>query len=143
MTPSTWRRTARQPHGAAAAAALRQKAPASRRNQQSNALHLYLQGTAACARQYMAAHRLAGVEPLPLLCLGVAQLTAALSKKVPDRDRAVLTAFALLQARPPPTSRPSWRDTPLLFKGEALQVLQAWFCRPAAPAAACCTAAAP
>ncbi|KAK9844168.1 hypothetical protein WJX81_006772 [Elliptochloris bilobata] len=54
-------------------------------------------GTAACARQYMAAQRLAGAEPLPLLCLGVAQLTVALSKKVPDRDRAVLTAFALLQ----------------------------------------------
>lgn len=47
----------------------------------------------------MAAHRLAPCEPLPLLCLAVSQLTQALSKKVPNRDRAVLTAFAFLQAR--------------------------------------------
>lgn len=47
----------------------------------------------------MAAHRLAPCEPLPLLCLAVAQLTQALSKKVPNRDRAVLTAFAFLQVR--------------------------------------------
>ena len=83
----------------------------------------------------MAAHRLAGAEPLPLLCLGVAQLTAALSKKVPDRDRAVLTAFALLQARPAPTSRFSIK--------RYLQVLESLFCWPAALVAACCTAACP
>ena len=47
----------------------------------------------------MAAHRLAPREPLPLLCLAVAQLTQALSKKVPNRDRAVLTAFAFLQVQ--------------------------------------------
>ena len=47
----------------------------------------------------MAAHRLAPREPLPLLCLAVVQLTQALSKKVPNRDRAVLTAFAFLQVR--------------------------------------------
>ena len=37
-------------------------------------------------------------EPLALLCTGIAQIAAAMSRTVPDRHRAVLQAFALLQA---------------------------------------------
>ncbi len=40
-------------------------------------------------------------EPLTLLCIGVMLLNGAMSRKTPDRDRAVLQVFAFLQARAP------------------------------------------
>ncbi|KAK9830261.1 hypothetical protein WJX72_010654 [[Myrmecia] bisecta] len=43
------------------------------------------------------AYRLAPREPLTLLCIGVAYINQAMSKKVLDRDHAVLQAFAFLQ----------------------------------------------
>jgi hypothetical protein len=73
----------------------------------------------------MAAHRLAPAEPLPLLCLGALQLAQALTKRVPDRDRALLAAFAFLQApRPPaPPGRPCRRLRTLRRRGQCVQPL--------------------
>ena len=44
------------------------------------------------------AYRHAPQEPLILLCMGVAMLNQVMHKKVPDRNRGVLQAFAFLQA---------------------------------------------
>lgn len=46
----------------------------------------------------MSAYNTDPENPLILLCIGVAHLNQAISRKVPDRDRAILAAFAFLQA---------------------------------------------
>ena len=45
----------------------------------------------------MTAYNQAPDEPLTLLCIGVAHLNQAMSRKVPDRDAALLAAFAFIQ----------------------------------------------
>ncbi len=53
----------------------------------------------AALNEYFHAYRRARREPLTLLACGLALLNNVMSKKVADRDRAVITAFAFLQAR--------------------------------------------
>lgn len=53
----------------------------------------------AALEQLSHAVDLAPNEPLPCLLLGIAHLAAAMSRKTPDRDRAVLLAFTSLQVR--------------------------------------------
>ena len=48
-------------------------------------------------KEYMSAYHLAPEEPLCLLCVAVAHLNQAVSRRVPDRDAAVLAAFAFFQ----------------------------------------------
>ncbi len=74
----------------------------------------------------MAAHRLAPTEPLPLLCLGALQLAQALTKRVPDRDRALLAAFAFLQA-PRPAAPPEQPCSSLRALRHAVQRVCAAF----------------
>jgi hypothetical protein len=57
-------------------------------------------GYAAALNEYFHAYKQARREPLTLLCLAVTMLNQVMSKKVPDRDRAVLQVFAFLQASP-------------------------------------------
>lgn len=57
-------------------------------------------GYAAALNEYFHAYKQARKEPLTLLCLAVTMLNQVMSKKVPDRDRAVLQVFAFLQASP-------------------------------------------
>ena len=60
---------------------------------------LCMQGSYGLAlNEYLHAYRHAPQEPLVLLCMGVAILNQVMHKKVPDRNRAVLQAFAFLQA---------------------------------------------
>lgn len=47
--------------------------------------------------EYTSAYESQPDAPLTLLCLAVAHLSQATSRRVPDRDRAVLAAFAFLQ----------------------------------------------
>lgn len=57
-----------------------------------------VQGSPAVAlNEYFHAYKQARREPLTLLCIAVALLNQVMSKKVPDRDRAVLQVFAFLQ----------------------------------------------
>lgn len=58
----------------------------------------------AALDQLSQAVQLAPAEALPRLLLGITHATAALSRKTPDRDRAVLLAFTFLQARTPQDS---------------------------------------
>ncbi len=60
-----------------------------------------VQGSPAVAlNEYFHAYKQARQEPLTLLCIAVALLNQVMSKKVPDRDRAVLQVFAFLQVSP-------------------------------------------
>ena len=54
---------------------------------------------AAALNDYFHAFKQARQEPLPLLCMGVALLNQVMTKKVLDRNRAVLQVFAFLQVR--------------------------------------------
>ena len=47
--------------------------------------------------EYMRAYHSNPEELLCLLCVGVTHLNQALNRRVPDRDAAVLAAFAFLQ----------------------------------------------
>lgn len=47
--------------------------------------------------EYFHAYRQRPREPLTLLSIAAALLNQVMSKKVPDRDRAVVTVFAFLQ----------------------------------------------
>jgi hypothetical protein len=62
--------------------------------------HVCLQGNySAALNDYFHAYKQARTEPLVLLCVAVTLLNQVMSKKVDDRDRAVLQVFALLQVR--------------------------------------------
>lgn len=64
-----------------------------------------LQGAyAAALNEYFHAYKYARDEPLVLLCIAVTMLNQAMSKKVADRDRAVLQIFAFLQVASYPLS---------------------------------------
>lgn len=52
----------------------------------------------------MSAYDMDPDQVLTLLCIGVTHLNQAVSRKVPDRDAAVLATFAFLQV--PPTLHP-------------------------------------
>jgi hypothetical protein len=56
-------------------------------------------GYAAALNEYYHAYKQARKEPLILLCMAVMMLNQVMSKKVADRDRTVLQAFAFLQVR--------------------------------------------
>lgn len=65
----------------------------------SQSMHSLVAGQAqhtAALEQLSHAVDLAPNEPLPCLLLGIAYLAAAMSRKTPDRDRAVLLAFTSL-----------------------------------------------
>ena len=49
--------------------------------------------------EYFHAYRLWPHEPLVLLCIGVTYVNMACTRRVPDRNRAVLQGFAFLQVR--------------------------------------------
>ena len=49
--------------------------------------------------EYFHAYRFWPAEPLLLLCIGTTYINLAVSKRVPDRNRAVLQGFAFLQVR--------------------------------------------
>ena len=58
----------------------------------------HLQGQhSAAIEQLSQAVQLAPDQPLPRLLLGISHATAAMSRKIPNRDRAVLLAFTFLQ----------------------------------------------
>ena len=60
--------------------------------------------------EFFQAYRLGPQQPLTLLCIGLAYIQQAMTRKVDDRNRTVLQAFAFLQVilvpflRPDPTS---------------------------------------
>ena len=64
--------------------------------------------------------QLAPEEPLPRLLLGIAHLAAAMSRKIPDRDRAVLLAFTYLQV---------WTDKALVLHTKAKLWCATWTLR--------------
>lgn len=47
--------------------------------------------------EYMTAYSTHPEDPLTLLCIGTTYLNQAVNRKVPDRDAAILAAFAFLQ----------------------------------------------
>lgn len=50
--------------------------------------------------EFFHAYRLNRCEPLTLLCIAVAYIQQAMTRKVDDRNRTILQAFAFLQVRP-------------------------------------------